>query len=280
MRLLVTRPDPQAAAWVARLAAAGFDARALPLLRIVAMPRATDAPVLVAADAGDAAAGPLRPLDAAWQGLAGRDLVVFVSPNAVAHFFAAGPEGARWPAALRAAAPGPGTGDALRAAGVAQVITPAANAAQFDSENLWQQLARQSWTGRSVLIVRGDGGRDWLAEALRNAGARVDFVQAYRRAAPAFDAAQRALLEAALARPHEHVWLFSSSEAVGHLDALAPGADWSAARAIASHPRIARRARELGCGQVSTVPPSFEAVVEAARALQRGSHPGEYNLRP
>ena len=59
--------------------------------------------------------------------------------------------------------------------------------------------------------------------------------------------------------------MFSSSEAVGHLPALAPGADWSASRALATHPRIAEAAGSLGCGRVDTVSPSPEAV---ARALE------------
>jgi len=47
---------------------------------------------------------------------------------------------------------------------------------------------------------------------------------------------------------------------VGHLRGLAPGADWSAARAVASHPRIAQAAREAGFGRVDLAPPSAAAV--------------------
>ncbi|WP_210760727.1 uroporphyrinogen-III synthase, partial [Azohydromonas sediminis] len=93
MRVLVTRTQPQADEWVARLRAAGIDAVALPLIGI--------APV------DDAA-----PLDAAWRELgsdAAPALVVFVSPNAVVQLFARRPPHARWPAATRAGAPGPGT---------------------------------------------------------------------------------------------------------------------------------------------------------------------------
>ena len=95
--------------------------------------------------------------------------------------------------------------------------------------------------------MRGEDGRDWLAETLQAHGAQVDFVAAYRRCPPRPDAVQTALLQRALVAPADHLWLFSSSQAVAHLQALAGGGTgaWQAARAVASHPRIAnwRRGR-------------------------------------
>ena len=38
-----------------------------------------------------------------------------------------------------------------------------------------------------MLLVRGDGGREWLAERLADAGAGVHAVAAYTRRAPRFD---------------------------------------------------------------------------------------------
>ena len=104
---------------------------------------------------------------------------------------------------------------------------------------------------------------------MREAGARVDFVQAYARAAPVLDAGECALLESALAEPGHWTWMFSSSEAIANLQALAPGARWDAGRALASHPRIAERARELGFGAVTTIAPS-PAAVAAALAVRPG----------
>lgn len=255
-RALVTRPQPQADEWVARLRGAGFDALALPLLHI------------------DAVA--IEPLRAAWQALAEAavDALVFVSPNAVSHFFAARPPGQAWPAPVWAAAPGPGTAQALIDAGVpaACVLQPASDAERFDSESLWAQMQALPWPGRRVCVVRGEGGRDWLAQRLQEAGARVDFIQAYGRGAPRPDAAQQALLGQALADPAHFIWLFSSSEAIGHLPALVPpGADWSRSRALASHPRIAQAARALGFVQVDAVSPAFDAVCAALRDAQTRS---------
>jgi len=96
-------------------------------------------------------------------------------------------------------------------------------------------------------------------------------VEAYRRTVPVPNAAARRVLAAALAEPQAHCWLFSSSEAVGHLPVLAPSADWSQARALATHPRIADAARRLGMVQVQTVAPTPDAV--AAQVLA-GLAPG------
>lgn len=250
MKVLVTRPAAQAAEWVAQLAAAGIEAEALPLIGIGA-----------AADAGAVAA--------AWQALARQALVVFVSPNAVEQFFAAHPAGMVWPAQVRAGSPGPGTSAALRARGVppAAIVEPAADAAQFDSESLWAELAAADWRGAAVTIVRGDGGRDWLAETLRAHGATVAFVSAYQRVAPVLDAAATMRLRHALAEPARHLWFFSSSEAVGHLATLDPAMHRRTATALATHPRIAATARDAGFAQVHECRPTPAAVIACIQSI-------------
>ena len=248
---LVTRPAAQAGAWVERLRAAGFPARALPLLAI------------------DPVADPSA-LRSAWTSLGDCALAMFVSPNAVQGFFAARPPRASWPAALRAAAVGPGTVQALVAAGVPAARCVAPQAPPFDSGQLWTLLQDESWRGRRVLIVRGDGGRDEFAQALRGAGAEVAFVQAYARARPRWHPEEAALAARALETPGEFVWLLSSAEAAGHLPALLPGADWSRAIAIASHPRIAAAARHLGFGRVMEAAPTTPAIVDALRTIGAG----------
>lgn len=254
MRVLVTRPQPQADEWVATLQALGVDAVALPLLAIEAAP--------------DPAA-----LRRAREAVGRMALVMFVSPSAVERFF----DGAdptlvaafSAPDAPIAGGTGPGTHAALRRAGVpeAAIVTPSPEGGRFDSEALWQRLQSMAigWRGRHALIVRGEGGRDWLAETLRSAGAEVAFAEAYRRAAPRLDAPQQALLADALSRPTAHCWLLSSSEAVRQLPALAPSADWSRASALATHERIADTARSLGFGDVEQVDVTPEAVAARVR---------------
>jgi uroporphyrinogen-III synthase len=150
----------------------------------------------------------------------------------------------------------------------ALIAAPAADAAQFDSESLWAQLRRRDWCGAQVLVVRGDGGRDWLADTLRGAGAQVAHLAAYHRVVPRLRAAEQALLNAALAAPESHLWLFSSSEAIDNLAALAPaGAEWNRARALATHSRIAVRARQLGFASVTQARPSPAAVVACIQSI-------------
>lgn len=254
LRVIVTRPAAQAADWVRRLGVEHIDAVALPLIGV--------APAL------DAAA-----VDEAWATLSTRRLAMFVSPNAVAHFFARRPAGAQWPAAVRAGSPGPGTTRALLDLGVpgARIVAPADDAAQFDSEALWQQLTAQDWQGAGVLIVRGDGGRDWLTDTLRGRGAQVSHVAAYRREAPVFDTAQQALLAAAVREPARHLWYFSSSEAIDHLERRAASnapIRWADARALATHPRIVERARQLGIARVTECRPPLEAVVACIQSMR------------
>jgi uroporphyrinogen-III synthase len=254
MRVIVTRPAAQSAPWVEALRLQGVDAVALPLIAI----------------------GPLADpaaIEAAWRTLAGQALVFFVSANAVEHFFAHRPAGTGWPTETLAAAPGPGTAEALRARGVPQtcIAAPAADAPSFDSESLWAALQCRDWRGRSVLVVRGEQGRDWLAAQLQAAGAQARHLAAYRRLPPTPDAGARGLLDNARSDPGGHLWLFSSSEAVQHLAALwtpPPGS-----RALASHPRIAAAARTAGFASVVEVRPTLEATLAAILALRSPGTP-------
>ena len=246
--LLVTRPAAQAEPAVRALREAGVEAQALPLIGIEALPD-------------------VAPVRALWGTLDRWQAVVFVSQNAVARFFAEQPAGASWPSDVLAAAPGPGTAAALQEAGVPtlQIVAPAADGTQ-DSEALWVALAsRRDWRAARVLVLRGADagapivdagvGREWLAATLTQAGAEVRLQAVYRRGPAALSKAELLLLRAALAAPERHGWLFASAEAVDHLRAIAlrAGLAWPAVpgAAIATHPRIAERARAAGFSPVA-----------------------------
>jgi uroporphyrinogen-III synthase len=249
-RIIVTRPAEQARPWVEALCAAGWAAEALPLLEIVCL-----------LSPSERAAGQQR--------LNTCSAVMFVSVNAVDQFLLGwqGPG----PTSLRWLAPGPGTAQRLRAFGVpdAQIDEPPADAGQFDSEALWQALVDRPWTGRQVLLVRGRSGppgagtgRQWLAEQLEQAGARVEGLVVYERRAPQWDPADRQRIQTACR--DGSVWLLSSSEALAHLP---PDIDCSAAIALATHPRIAQAARDKGFARVLVSRPALPDVLASIKSL-------------
>lgn len=262
-RLIVTRPAEEAADWVARLQAQGWPAQALPLIHISG-PR------------NPAAVAALRQQRLHW---AENDAILFVSGAAVQHFFSATDlPMATTATRTRCWAPGPGTARALvaplaRLGLTPQCIdTPPADAGQFDSEALWPVVAPQLRAGSRVLIVRGasvthdagptaaaGNGREWLIQRCEQAGARVQTVAAYERHAPQWDEQAMALLRQASAGAS--VWLLSSSEALDHLLAAQPEADWTAAEALVTHPRIGQRARQAGFGRVVSTRPTLPDVL-------------------
>lgn len=262
-RLIVTRPVEEAADWVARLQAQGWPAQALSLIDI----REPSHPAVAQA---------LHQHRAHWSE---HDAILFVSGAAVRHFFASGDLPlATATTQTRFWAPGPGTARALLAPlshlglPADRIDAPPADAGQFDSEALWPVVAPQLRPGSRVLIVRGasvaddaeapaveGNGRDWLIRQCEQAGARVQAVAAYERQPPVWDEAARALRSQA--RAPGSVWLFSSSQAVDHLLQADPGTDWSAADALATHPRIAERAREAGFARVVGTRPALPDVL-------------------
>jgi uroporphyrinogen-III synthase len=246
---LVTRPEPQASSWVEALAERGHAALALPLLEI--------------APAADPAAA-----RAVWQALEPGDVLMFVSPAAAASFFGSLSGPSPWPSGALAAATGPGTVQSLMKAGVPReaIVAPPADAAQFDSEALWACLSAEPWAGRRVWIVRGEGGRDWLASRWAEAGAQVAFLETYQRREPVWSEAQAASAQAAVAAPESAVWLISSSESLKPLARLLPEARWSLCCAWVSHPRIAEAALTFGFGRALLIRPGVAAVVEALEA--------------
>ncbi|GAC1605030.1 MAG: uroporphyrinogen-III synthase [Ramlibacter sp.] len=256
MRVVVTRPLRDAQRWVFELQQRGFDAVELPLIEIGTAPDEDG-------------------IRAAWEQLDTFDALMFVSANAAAGFFRHNPAFERgWPHGVRAWAPGPGTADALLAAGVprSSIDQPARDAVQFDSEALWAQVRHRLHAGQRVLMVRGgnvDGqgtGRDWLGAQLQARGVAVEQVVAYSRRAPTWTAVQRAQASACVG--DGSVWLFSSSEAVSHLRSLLAAERWDRARAIATHPRIRQAALEAGFGVVHLSRPALADVVASIESMR------------
>lgn len=251
--VVITRPAAQAGPLAASIAALGLPVQLLPLLEIHAL------------DGADECAQ----LQAVLARLTEYDLVAFVSPNAIdcvfAHLLA-------WPPGVPLAVVGEGSKMALAAHGVTQAnatITSPLETARSDSEHLLLALDLPALRGKRVLIVRGDGGRDYLADGLRAAGAEVEFVTAYRRKVPTLTPALRATLEKLL--QHNNDWIITSSEALRGLLALlnemgdekTSVVKMQQQHLIVPHARIAQTAAALGFARV-TLTGSGDAGVLAA----------------
>ncbi len=241
--ILITRPAHQSASLAERVRAAGGEPILFPALEIAAL-----------AD--------LSALDAVIDRLDDFDWALFVSPNAAA--MAMGRIRARraWPARLRAAAIGRGTTRELARSGLEFVVAPSE---RFDSEALLAQPELQQVSGQSIVIFRGDGGRELLGDTLAGRGARVEYAECYRRVQPAVDPQALAHLLARWERKEVHAVTAASAETLRNLFVMVGVSGQVLLRAtplFVPHERIAQAARELGVATVVVDGPGEDGLVE------------------
>ena len=164
-QIVVTRPVHQGATLAALIQQQGGEAIMFPVIEI------TD---------------PEDPevLDAILDGLDDFDLAIFISANAVNFAWQRISAKTGFPATLQIAAVGAATAKALEAIGRKPDIVPAN---KFNSEALLAEAALSNVSNKKIVIFRGDGGRELLAQTLRERGATVCYAQVYRRSIPALD---------------------------------------------------------------------------------------------
>jgi uroporphyrinogen-III synthase len=170
------------------------------------------------------------------------DWAIFISTNAVQQgmprLFQ---QYARPPVKLRFAAIGPSTAAELARFGVAQVLSPQH---RFDSESLLALPEMQTVQGRRIMIFRGTGGRELLAEQLTDRGAEVVFAECYRRINPQHDTGT---LQRLWQNGQLDAIIVTSSEALRNLLDLTGSAEWLRATSLyVNHRRIADLARTHG----------------------------------
>lgn len=117
------------------------------------------------------------------------DIAIFISANAVNKALERVLKNRTLPPRLKLAAVGKRTAQALKQYGLQGDICPREG---FNSEALLAMEEMQAVQDKRILIFRGEGGRELLAETLQQRGAQVDYAEVYRRARPQADA--RALL--------------------------------------------------------------------------------------
>lgn len=159
--------------------------------------------------------------DTAIAGLGDCDWAIFISSNAVEY---AMPRIRRqfqhWPQHVRCVAVGPGSAATLARYGIGDVSIPAN---RYDSEGLLALPEFQQIEGRRVIIFRGIGGRELLAQTLEQRGAKVVLAECYRRSNPQADAGK---LHRLWQSGRLQALVVTSSEAMRNLLALAGAADW------------------------------------------------------
>jgi uroporphyrinogen-III synthase len=160
-RILVTRPFRQAAGLVELIEQQGGDAIVFPVIEIAAN---------YVKEWSE-----WHPLQTNW--------LVFVSRNAVEHFLQGSPQ--TLPAHIKLAATGEGTAQTMRENRLTVDLQPELS---NGSEGLLQLPEWQQMDQQHVVIVRGDGGRELMAETLRARGAKISYLEVYRRQLPTVSA--------------------------------------------------------------------------------------------
>lgn len=160
LKVLVTRPVHQAGPLCELIEQAGGEAVAFPVLAVEP------------AGETDSLHHLLEHLNDYW-------LAIFISPNAVRFGIEAAARHGGMPASLLLAAVGEGSRRELE-----QRLKRSADlvpAERFDSDGLLALPALQHVAGKKIVIFRGSGGRELLAQTLRERGAQVDYAEVYRR---------------------------------------------------------------------------------------------------
>jgi uroporphyrinogen-III synthase len=192
-------------------------------------------------------------------------LAIFISANAVERGLAAARRRAPWPERTRVAAVGEATAQALRNSGFPEVISPSE---RHDSEALLALPELRAVKGENIVVFRGEGGREHLRDALETRGARVDYVECYRRARPRTD--PRPLLDA-WARGEVHAVSALSAETLENF--LAMVGDEGVARAgqsalVVPHSAIAAHPDARRFGRVVVAAPGAEGLIAALSGLK------------
>ena len=143
------------------------------------------------------------------------------------------------------------------------------NNEQWDSEGLWQELKSLGWDfkNKKIVIFKGEGGREWLADTLLNAGATVEAISVYTRVP--LDLANPAWHTIREMDFSKSLWLLTSSEAVRYLgqvvkDQFLEGLQ--TASALCPHHNITEAAQAIGFGEVFTTESGDEALIKASLA--------------
>jgi uroporphyrinogen-III synthase len=193
LRILNTRPVAQAQSLNEAIQAAGGISITCPAIEI----KASRTPWL----------NHLPPLSSLQQ-------IIFISANAVNYFFEAlAPKALIWPETITFIAIGQATAQSL-----AQWIQfPIHVPSIANSEHLLQLSSLQHIQGQNIVLVRGEKGREEIAQQLLYRGARLISLPVYRRVLPKLS---QAMLSSLWHKDAVDIILFTSEQAMRQLFAL------------------------------------------------------------
>lgn len=248
-RVLVTRPAHQASGQIAQLQALGAEPVALPVLEIQ--------PYNSPAHEYHLAKSQILDLDLFHS-------VIFVSANAAR--FGAELIDEYWPQLpikVNWLAIGQKTAATLADYGIDAEASPLG----YDSEALLHSPALQQVNGGRILIVRGQGGREKLAEILRERGASVEYANLYQRRCPGYP---DETIKSSLHQPLDAL-LVTSGEGLENLLQLAHGSQNQfktdsllRCQLVVPSARIAEQAADAGFTRITTAAgPDDQAMIAA-----------------
>ena len=253
-KIFVTRPRPQNIKLQKQLIdyfavnGAGFPVVSLPLIEIVPH-------------------GELFEANAIHQALTQTDWVNFVSPNAFMMTYQLLKKyDLVWPCHLKIAVVGGGTESSILQSGLAfqQTVKPL-ESGSWDSEGLWDALtkAQPQWNDVKVVMIHGDGGRNFLAEKFADCGAKIQEFSVYRRDCLSLDDPAWQEFDA----NESSIWVFNSSQAAEFLIQGLQKLDINPLflkkqLAIVSHPRILENVLKLGFTETKLIDPGDENLMK------------------
>ena len=221
--IVITRPLGQANKLTSLIEQAGAKAHLFPLLEITALSNYQD-------------------FDEKIKQLNQVDWAIFISSNAVQNSLPRILKQLGYvPPNLKFAAIGPKTAADLAEFGIKNTLTPQD---RFDSEALLALPEMQAIKNQKVLIFRGIGGREVLADTLKQRGATVEFAESYQRVNPQKNINS---LELLASQNRLDAIVVTSSEAMRYLLEMANNAEWlKKVRLCVNHARIAEQAKVAG----------------------------------
>jgi uroporphyrinogen-III synthase len=170
--VLVTRPVHQAENLCSTIEQQGGVAIRFPTLQIVGLENQAD--------------NPATATNSLFQ-LSNRQWLIFTSANAVNFALKANGGKIAQLKTTRIAAIGKASARELELAGLHVSLIPENG---YDSESLLAMPQMQQVNGQTILIVRGQGGREELANVLRSRGAKVNYWEVYKRIMPDIDSTE------------------------------------------------------------------------------------------